>query len=116
MVALLIALALAGPPKATITTGTGTFRLAISSWCWGTRCGAPIAASTRPVVADRGTRVTVQLTFVPRTAAVAVAGKRVAVATSGHTVSWLADRGGGLTLHVTSSRGWVTYVARLRLR
>jgi hypothetical protein len=116
VVALLIALALAGPPKATITTGTGIFPLAISSWCWGVKCGAPIAASTKPVVAYRGTLVTVQLTFVPRTAKVAVAGRRVPVISRGNTVSWHVQRGGGLTVHVTGSRGWVTYVARLRLR
>jgi len=116
VVALLVAFALAGPPKATITTGTGVTPLAISSWCWGTTCGAPIAASAKPAVADRGTLVTVQLAFVPHRVTVAVAGKTVIALRRGHLVSWHARRGGGLTVHATGSRGWVTYVGRLRLR
>jgi hypothetical protein len=116
VVALLIALALAGPPKATLTTGTGQFPLAISSWCWGVKCGAPIAASTKPATAYRGSLVTVQFAFVPRSVSVAVAGKRVTVLTHGRTTSWRVQWGGGLTVHVTSTRGWVTYVGRLRLR
>lgn len=116
MVALLVALALAGPPKATITNGTGTFPLAISSWCWGARCGAPIAASTKPATTYRGALVTVQLAFVPRRVSVAVAGKAMSPLVHGSLVSWRARIGGGLTVHATGARGWVTYVGRLRLR
>jgi hypothetical protein len=116
VVALLIALVLAGPPKATLTTGTGRFPLAISSWCWGVKCGAPIAASTKAATAYKGRLVTVQFAFVPRSVTVAVAGKRVTVLMHGRTASWPARWGGGLTVHATSSRGWVTYVGRLRLR
>lgn len=116
MVALLIALVLAGPPKASLATGSAQVPLAISSWCWGARCGAPIAASPKPAVAARGSLVTVELAFVPRQVRVAVAGLPIAVTTRGRLVSWPARRGGGVTVRVTSARGWVTYVGRLRLR
>ena len=116
MVALLIGLVLAGPPKATLTTGTGQFPLAISSWCWGVKCGAPIAASRKVATAHRGSLVTVEFAFVPKAVSVAVAGKRVTVVTHGYTASWRVQWGGGLTVHVTGGRGWVTYVGRLRLR
>jgi hypothetical protein len=115
VVALLVALVLAGPPKATLTTGTGRFPLAISSWCWGVKCGAPIAASRKAASAYRGSLVTVEFGFVPKGVTIAVAGKRVTVVTHGRTASWRVKWGGGLTVHVTGSRGWVTYVGRLRL-
>ena len=115
MVALVAALALAGPPKATLVSGPTRARLAVSSWCWGARCGAPIAASTKPVIVARGSLVTIELGFVPRHARIAVGGIRATVETSGRVVSWRARRGGGLTVHVTGPRGWVTYVGRIRL-
>jgi hypothetical protein len=116
VVALLIALALAGPPKASLTAGTSHVPLALSSWCWGTKCGAPIGKSTKTAVVSRGALVTVELGFVPKAVQVAVAGKRLAVVRSGHLVSWRAARGGGLTVNATGGRGWATYVGRIRLR
>jgi hypothetical protein len=116
MVALLIALALAGPPKATLSAGATQVPLAISSWCWGTKCGAPIAKSTKTAIVTRGATVTVVLAFVPKQAHVAVGGKQLALTRSGRTISWTATRGGGLTVNVTGGRGWVTYVGRIRLR
>jgi hypothetical protein len=116
VVALLIAFALAGPPKATLSAGATPIPLAVSSWCWGTRCGAPIAKSTKTAVVTRGSTVTVVLGFTPTAAHVAVAGKQLAVTRRGKTVSWTATRGGGLTVNVAGGRGWVTYVGRLRLR
>jgi hypothetical protein len=116
VVALLVAVALAGPPKAKLVTGSGRSPLAISSWCWAARCGAPIAASTKAAVAVRGSLVSVDLAFVPTHARVAIAGQTVPATVHGRVLSWRATRAGGLTVHVTSPRGWVTYVGRLRLR
>jgi hypothetical protein len=116
VVALVAALALAAPPKATLTTSSGTVPLTVSSWCWNAKCGAPFAASKRTALAARGSLVSVQLGFVPRHARVAIAGKQVKVSSSGRAISWPAARGGGLTVHVTSPRGWVTYVGRLKVR
>ena len=116
MVAVLAALALAAPPKAALDTGGARVPLAISSWCWRGRCGAPIARSTRTAVVASGTLVTVELAFVPTRVRLAVAGKPLTVARSGRLVTWRASRGGGLTLTATGGRGWVTYVGRIRLR
>ena len=106
------ALVLAGPPPATI----GGKRLAVSSWCWGARCGAPIAASARTVRFRRGATVRVELAFEPAAAHLSIAGRPLRVTTRDHEVSWVASRSGGFTLNVTSARGWVTYVGRIRLR
>jgi hypothetical protein len=117
VVALFAALALAAaPPKATLETAAARVPLAISSWCWSSRCGAPIAKSTRTAVVPRGSLVTVRLAFVPRRVHLAIAGVQVRVVTQGREVSWRAARGGGLTLTAVGPRGWVTYVGRIRLR
>jgi hypothetical protein len=114
VVALAVALALSGPPKATLQTATARVPLVISSWCWRSRCGAPFAASKRAAAAARGSLVTVHLAFAPRRARVQVAGRTVAVLIHGDDVSWRARTGGGLTVTVTGRPGWVTYVGRLR--
>jgi hypothetical protein len=116
VVTLAAALALAVPPRATLDTGAARVPLAISSWCWGSRCGAPITRSAKPVPAARGALVTVELAFTPRSVHAAVGGAPVAVPAHGREVSWRARTGGGLTLTATGGRGWVTYVARLALR
>jgi hypothetical protein len=116
VVAILLALALASPPRATISTGAAAFPLAVSSWCWGAHCGAPIAASTKTAVVSRGALVRIDLSFVPTHVALAIAGKPVAVTTSGHEVSWHAEAGGGMSVNATGAKGWVIYVSRLRLR
>jgi hypothetical protein len=116
MVALLAALALAGPPKAFLHTGATQVRLAVSSWCWRGHCGAPISASRKVAVAAHGSLVVVELTFTPKRARVEIAGRPVTVVIHGHELSWPAARGGGVTVTVTSPRGWVTYVGRLRVR
>lgn len=116
MLPLVVALALATPPKAALDTGAARVPLAISSWCWRARCGAPIARSTRTAVVPAGTLVTVELAFVPKRVHLAVAGKALAVTRSGRALSWHARRGGGLTLTATGGSGWVTYVGRIRLR
>lgn len=115
MVALIAALALAAPPKATLGTASASVPLTISSWCWNARCGAPFAATKRVALASRGSLVFVRLGFLPRHVRVAIAGKQVAAARSGRVVSWSAARGGGVTVHATGPRGWVTYVGRLKV-
>ncbi|HET7136851.1 MAG TPA: hypothetical protein VFI04_00720 [Gaiellaceae bacterium] len=116
MVPVLAAFAIAAPPKATLDAGAVRVPLAISSWCWGARCGAPIARSAKTAAVATGTLVTVELRFVPRRVQLAVAGKRLTTVTHGREVSWQARRGGGVTLTATGGRGWVTYVGRIRLR
>jgi len=116
VIAILLALALASPPRATLSTGAAKVPLAVSSWCWGQHCGAPISASARTAVVMRGSLVRVDFAFEPASVHVAVAGRRVVVAVHGREASWRARFGGGLTIGTTGARGWVTYVGRLRLR
>jgi hypothetical protein len=106
----------AAPPSASLLTSAAQVPLAISSWCWQGRCGAPIAASKGVVVARLGETVRVDLKFVPRSARVDVGGVQTKVERSGRELSWIVRRGGGVAIRVTSSRGWVSYVGRLRLR
>jgi hypothetical protein len=115
-VLLALVLGLARPPAAVIDTGSARVPLAISSWCWGRRCAAPISASTRVAVARRGAVVRAELGFVATGARVEVAGKTAPSTRHGREVTWRATRAGGVTLRVTSARGWVTYVGRLALR
>ena len=49
-------------------------------------------------------------------ATVSVAGGAARPTTHGREVSWTATRGGGLSLYVKYTRGWVIYSARLALR
>ena len=115
VVALIAALVLAGPPRASLSTAAGTVPLVKSSWCWNAHCGAPFSSSKKTVIAARGSTVYVRLGFVPRHLRVAIAGKQVAVSRSGRVVIWAAARGGGVTVHATGPRGWVTYVGRLKV-
>lgn len=89
--------------------------LAISSWCWSERCGAPIAASTRTASVRRGATVRIELQFAPSRARVVVGGTRVRVTSRGREVSWRATRAGGIALNVVAAQGWITYVGRLSL-
>jgi hypothetical protein len=109
----LLALLLATVKPPTATADPGDIRLAISSWCWGTRCGAPIAASGKPVVVARGATVRIRFSVVPTSVRVAVSGKTLAVVRSGSVVSWRVRRWGGMTVNVTFAKGFVTYVGRL---
>jgi hypothetical protein len=115
VVAVIAALVLAGPPRATLSTASGTVPLVQSSWCWNARCGAPFSTAKKTATAARGGTVSVGLAFVPRHVRVAIAGRQVSVVTRGRVVSWAAARGGGVTVHATSPRGWVTYVGRLKV-
>ena len=112
MVALVVLLLGVVKPPAAFAT-PGHVRLAVSSWCWGTHCGAPIAASGRPIVAHRGGLVTVSFAARPTKVRVAVSGAPVKVVTSGSTISWHPKRMGGMTINVTYRRGFAAYVGRL---
>jgi hypothetical protein len=114
--AAFVAVLAAGPPAAYVAAGSAHVPLAISAWCWAGRCGAPIAASKRTAVVPRGHTVTVELRFAPRSVSVFVNGIRTRASARGHEITWVAARGGGLTIRAVSSKGWVTYVGRLRVR
>jgi hypothetical protein len=106
----------AGPPPAYLAVGNSHVRLAVSAWCWGGRCAAPIAAAKRVAVFRRGDTVRVELRFVPRTVVVYVRGVRVRPSVHAREISWPASRGGGLTVRAVSHGGWVAYVGRIRVR
>ena len=109
----LVALLLATVKPPTAYADPGQVRLAISSWCWGAHCGAPIAASGKPVVVTRGSTVRIRFSAVPTAVRVAVSGKTLVVLRSGSVVSWRARRMGGMTINATFANGFVVYVGRL---
>lgn len=113
---LLAALLLAAPHAPAAYLEPGHVRLAVSSWCWQRRCGAPIARSGRPAVLPRGSTVRVHFTFAPTAVRVAVAGRPVAVTRRGADITWTASGGGGMTINVTGTKGFVAYVGRLVVR
>jgi hypothetical protein len=112
LVALL--LAAARPPAA--YGEPGHLKLAISSWCWGTACGAPIAASGKPLVVARGSTVTIGFAVAPRRVRVAVSGAPIKFSRRGSAISWTARRMGGMTINATFPKGFVTYVGRIVVR
>jgi hypothetical protein len=114
LLALLVAVHV--PPRAYLDTGSTHVPLAISSWCWGRRCGAPIARSAKRVIVPKGATLRAELEFVPSKVTVAIVGTRVPAVIHGRQVSWRATRPGGLTLRAENAKGWVTYVGRLALR
>jgi hypothetical protein len=117
MLGVLLALALAAPspPRAYFETPSGNLRLTVVSWCWKAHCGAPFVASTKTAAVPRGATARVRFAFVPKSVHVTIGGAPTTVATSGTEISWRAARAGGVTIQVTGSSGWVTYVTRLRL-
>jgi hypothetical protein len=108
--------AAAQPPAAYVDTGTAHVPLAITSWCWDARCGAPLGHAARRVVVSRGAPVRVELKFEAVEATVNVSGGRTTSTARGREVTWKATRGGGLTVNVKYKRGWVIYTAQLALR
>jgi hypothetical protein len=119
LAALLIATmhtAVAHPPAAYVDTGTAHIPLAITSWCWDLRCGAPLGHSTRRVSVARGAPVRVELKLDPLDATVTVGGTHTDATVRGHELSWAASRSGGLSALVKYRRGWVIYTARLAVR
>jgi hypothetical protein len=113
LAAAALAVSLARPPAAYLVTGRGRVPLAISSWCWAARCGAPIAASRRVAVAPRGTTVRIQLAFAPTQVRLEIGGVAVKPSLRGVDLTWRVNRGGGISLTATGVRGFVTYVGRL---
>ena len=113
LVALLFAAA--QPPAAYVDTGSAHVPLAITSWCWDARCGAPLGHNEQRVVVTRGPRVKVELKFDAVDATVNVSGGRVTSTTRGREVTWTPARSGGLTVNVRYKRGWVIYSAQLSL-
>lgn len=117
MTVLLAALlGLARPPAAYLQTAGGRVPLAVSSWCWGSHCGAPIGKSSKQAVVSRGATVRLELGFVPSAVDVSVVGRTVSATRSGREVRFRPTQGGGLSIRVTGGRGWVVYVGRLALR
>ena len=117
MVALVaLVLGVSRPPPAYVSVGANRVPLAVSSWCWGARCGAPISAPTQKATAPRGTTVRIELKFLPTRVRVAVAGVQVRAETSGREITWRATRQGGMTVNVATAKGWFIYVGRLKLR
>jgi hypothetical protein len=116
LVALLLGVGAARPPAAYVDTGSAHVPLAITSWCWDARCGAPLGRTDRRVIVSRGEPVRVELKFEPVETSVNVGGAAAEPTTHGREVSWTATRGGGLSLNVKYQRGWVVYTARLALR
>jgi hypothetical protein len=108
--------AAAAPPAAYVDTGAAHVPLAITSWCWDARCGAPLGHTARRVVVSRGAPVRVALKFDAVDATVNVSGTRATSTVRGRQVTWKATHGGGLTVNVKFRRGWVIYSAQLALR
>jgi hypothetical protein len=114
LVALLIAAA--APPPAYVDTGSAHVPLAITSWCWDARCGAPLGPSSRRAYVRRGATVRLEVKFDALDANVSVGGAPAHATTRGHQVTWTATHTGGLTAYVKYRRGWVIYTARLAFR
>ena len=115
-VVLALLLAFAAPPSAYVSTGTTHVPLAITSWCWDTRCGAPLGTATGRALVRRGSTVRLELKFDAVDANVTVGGASVHATVHGSEVTWTARHGGGLTADVKYRRGWVIYSGRLVLR
>ena len=113
---LAVLLGLARPPAAYVSVGSTRVPLAITSWCWGAHCGAPIAASTHTAVVSRGSTVRVELRFAPQHVLVAVAGFPERAKVAGREITWRAGHAGGITVNVRAAPGFITYVGRLRLK
>jgi hypothetical protein len=111
LLAVAFLLGVARPPAA--YGEPGHIRLAVSSWCWGTTCGAPIAASGKPIVVRRGATVSIGFAVTPTSVKVAVSGAPIAITRRGSTISWHAKRMGGMTVNVTYRKGFAAYVGRL---
>src|SRR3954453_16237359 len=94
-----LALGLARPPARYVEPGH--VRLAVSSWCWGAHCGAPIAAPGRSAVMRRGAGGKVAFAFPPATVKGAIGGNGVRVTRNGKEISWRPSRAGGMTINVT---------------
>ena len=115
-VLLALLIAAAAPPSAYVDTGAAHVPLAITSWCWDARCGAPLGPSTRRAFVHRGATVRLEVKFDALEANVSVGGAPAHATTRGREVTWTATHTGGLTAYVKYHRGWVIYTARLAFR
>jgi hypothetical protein len=113
---LVAALAAAQPPAAYVDTGTARVPLAVTSWCWAARCGAPLGLSPRRVSVVRGAVVRVELAVAATGATVSVGGVHEKATVRGRELTFAATRGGGVSALVRFRQGWVIYTARLALR
>jgi hypothetical protein len=114
LVALLIAAS--APPSAYVDTGYAHVPLAITSWCWDARCGAPLGPSSKRAFVRRGATVRLEVKYEALDANVSVGGAPTHATARGREVTWTATRTGGLTAYVKYRRGWVIYTARLAFR
>jgi hypothetical protein len=113
---LALVLGLVRPPTAYIDTGKVHVPLAISSWCWRERCGAPLAKARHIAYVSRNATVHLRLAFVPTEIQLAIGSTRVRSTVAVNEVRWRATRGGAVTLTATGVHGFVTYVGRLAIR
>jgi hypothetical protein len=114
--ALLAALALAAARPPAAYGEPGHVRLAVSSWCWGIACGAPIAAAGKPVVVTRGSTISIGFAVAPTSVRVAVSGAPVKLTKRGSEIFWTARRMGGMTINARFPKGFVSYVGRVVVR
>jgi hypothetical protein len=115
-VLLALLIGVSAPPTAYVATGGAHVQLAITSWCWDTRCGAPLGLSTRRAFVRRGATVTLELKYEAVDASVSIGGAAARATVRGREVTWTATRSGGLTANVKYRRGWVIYTGRLAFR
>jgi hypothetical protein len=115
-IVLALLLGVAAPPPAYVDTGAAHVPLAITSWCWDARCGAPLGASGGRAFVRRGATVRLEVRFEAVDANVSVGGASARATARGREVTWTARRSGGLTAYVKYRRGWVLYSGRLAFR
>jgi hypothetical protein len=104
----------ARPPAAYVEPGH--VKLAVSSWCWGTACGAPISASGKPIVVPRGSTISIDFAVAPNSVRVVLSGAPVRFTRHGSTILWTARRMGGMTVNANFRKGFVSYVGRIVVR
>src|SRR5438270_6660067 len=106
----------AAPPSAYVDTGAARVPHAITSWCWDSRCGAPLGPSTRRAFVRRGATVRLEVKYEALDANVSVGGAPTRATARGREVTWTATHTGGLTAYVKYRRGWVIYTCRLAFK
>jgi hypothetical protein len=116
VLALLAALLLAAARPPAAFAEPGHLRLAVSSWCLGSACGAPISASGKPIVLPRGSTISIGFSMAPKSVRVTVSGAPVKLTRRGSFIYWTARRMGGMTVNATFPKGYVTYVGRIVVR
>jgi hypothetical protein len=115
-VLLALLLGVSRPPAAVVDTGAARVPLAITSWCWDSRCGAPLGLSGRKAFVRRGSSVSIDVKLDAVDANVSVGGTSTHAVARGRVVTWTATRAGGLTAWIKYRRGWVIYTCRLAFR